>query len=180
VCNRKQEDLKMRPTDNEQPRMLGSELIIPVLAVAFTLYFFSTIWNSPWTAQVSAFLVGGVLLTVCTLLLLRFAFLYKKGRAILSLGYLFSRDDISSGRVGLIISTVAYCALIDRLGFTLTTFLFLSISMLILSKGNRPALICVSSAIISLCGWAVFILAFDTRFPRGWYETTMKAVLSNG
>ncbi len=170
----------MRPTDNEPPRMLGSELIIPVLAVAFTLYFFSTIWNSPWTAKVSAFMVGGILLTVCTLFFLRFALMYKKGRALLSLGYLFSREDISSGRVGLVISTVAYCALIDRLGFTLTTFLFLSTSMLILSKGNRPMLICVSSAIISLCGWAVFIWAFDTRFPRGWFETTMKAVLSNG
>lgn len=170
----------MRPTDNETPRMLGSELIIPVLAVAFTLYFFSTIWNSPWTAQVSAFLVGGVLLTVCSLLFLRFVFLYRKGRALLSFGYLFSRDDISSGRVGLIVSTVAYCALIDRLGFTLTTFLFLAVSMLILSKFKRPVLICTSSAIISLCGWAVFILAFDTRFPRGWFETTMKAVLSNG
>lgn len=170
----------MRPTNNQPPRMLAGELLIPALAVAFTLYFFSTIWNSPWTAKVSAFLVGGVLLTVCTLLFLRFAFLYKKGRALLSFGELFSREDISSGRVGLIISTVAYTALIDRLGFTLTTFLFLAISMLILSKGRRPALIGVSSAIISLCGWAVFIWAFDTRFPRGWFEVTMKAVLSNG
>lgn len=170
----------MRPANNEPPRMLASELLIPVLAVAFTLYFFSTIWNSPWTAKVSAFLVGGILLTVCAIFFLRFAIMYKKGRALLSFGYLFSRDDISSGRLGLIITTVAYCSLIDRLGFTLTTFLFLATSMLILGRFRRPALITVSSAIISLCGWAVFIWAFDTRFPRGWFETTMKAVLSNG
>lgn len=170
----------MRPSNSEPPRMLASELIIPVLAVAFTLYFFSSIWNSPWTAKVSAFMVGGILLTVCAIYFLKFAVNYRKGRALLSFGYLFSREDIASGRLGLAIATIAYCVLIDRMGFTLTTFLFLAISMLILGKGNRPVMIVLSSAVISLCGWAVFIWAFDTRFPRGWFETTMKAVLSNG
>ena len=33
---------------------------------------------------------------------------------------------------------------------------------------------------MALSGWALFILAFDTRFPRGWFEETMKAVLANG
>ena len=48
----------------DPPRQLGGELVIPVLAVVFTLYYFSSIWNSPWTAQVSAFMVGGILLLV--------------------------------------------------------------------------------------------------------------------
>ncbi len=60
------------PTDNtKQPRQLGGELVIPIIAVGFTLYFFSTIWNSPWTAQVSAFLVGGILLLVCAIFFVR-------------------------------------------------------------------------------------------------------------
>ena len=41
---------------------IGGELIIPVAAVAFTLYYFSTIFDSPWTAQVSAFFVGTILI----------------------------------------------------------------------------------------------------------------------
>ena len=56
---------------NKTRRQLGGELVIPCLAIAFTLYFFSTIWNSPWTAQVSAFAVGGVLLLVCTMFFVR-------------------------------------------------------------------------------------------------------------
>ena len=36
------------------------------------------------------------------------------------------------------------------------------------------------SAAMALGGWALFIWAFDTRFPRGWFETTMQAVLANG
>ena len=63
---------------------------------------------------------------------------------------------------------------------SLTTFLFLSLSMIILAKGKRPIFIALISALMALGGWAVFIWAFDTRFPRGWFENTMKAVLANG
>lgn len=161
-------------------RQLGGELVIPALAIAFTLYFFSTIWNSPWTARVSAFLVGGILLFVCAIFLVRVALMLRSGQGTLGFGNLFTREDIRSGRIGLFATTIGYCVLIDRLGFTLTTFLFLSISMYVLSKGRNVGFITLISAIMALAGWAVFIWAFDTRFPRGWFETTMKAVLANG
>ena len=165
---------------NKTRRQLGGELIIPGLAIAFTLYFFSTIWNSPWTAQVSAFAVGGVLLLVCTIFIFRCISWLRQGQASLGFDNLFSRNDWTSGRIGLFITTLGYCLLIERLGFTLTTFLFLTLSMLILAKGKRPIFITLISATMALGGWAVFIWAFDTRFPRGWFETTMKAVLANG
>jgi hypothetical protein len=75
---------------------------------------------------------------------------------------------------------VAYVVLIESLGFTLTTFLFLAISMLILAKGRNPVFIMAISAVMALGGWAVFIWAFDTRFPRGWFENMMRTVLANG
>ncbi|MCG6904866.1 MAG: tripartite tricarboxylate transporter TctB family protein [Rhodobacter sp.] len=170
----------MARDDSRRPRQLGGELVIPVLAVIFTLYFFATIWNSPWTAQVSAFMVGGILLLTCTIFMVRCVLWLRQGSASLGFGNLFSRDDIVTGRIGLLVCTVGYCVLIDRLGFTLTTFLFLALSMIVLSKGQRPVFITAISAVMALGGWAVFIWAFDTRFPRGWFETTMKAVLANG
>lgn len=165
---------------NKTRRQLGGELVIPCLAIAFTLYFFSTIWNSPWTAQVSAFAVGGILLLVCAIFIVRCILWVGAGQGSLGFGNLFTRDDIATGRIGLFITTFGYCLLIERLGFTLTTFLFLAISMIVLSKGRRPIFITMISALMALGGWAVFIWAFDTRFPRGWFETTMKAVLANG
>lgn len=168
-------------TQHDKPvRQLGGELVIPVLAIGFTLYFFSTIWNSPWTAQVSAFAVGGILLLVCGIFVLRCILWLRAGQGTLGFGNLFSRGDLQTGRIGLLITTVGYTVIIDRLGFTLTTFLFLSLSMIILSKGKRPLFITMISAAMAFGGWAVFIWAFDTRFPRGWFETTMKAVLANG
>lgn len=165
---------------NKTRRQLGGELVIPCLAIAFTIYFVTTIWNSPWTAQVSAFAVGGILLLVCTIFILRCVIWLRQGEASLGFGNLFTREDISSGRIGLFFTTLGYCLLIERLGFTLTTFLFLTLSMIVLSKGARPLFITAISAVMALGGWAVFIWAFDTRFPRGWFETMMQTVLANG
>lgn len=166
------------PLNNQRrPRQIGGELVIPIIAVGFTLYFFSTIWNSPWTAQVSAFLVGGILLLVCAIFFVRCAIWLRRGEGELGFRNLVTMNDIHSGRLGLLVTTVAYVLFIDQLGFTLTTFLFLAVSMLILAKGQRPMFITMVSALMALTGWAVFIWAFDTRFPRGWFETMMKAVL---
>lgn len=169
------------PSDHHKPpRQIGGELVIPILAVGFTIYFFSTIWNSPWTAQVSAFIVGGILLLVCAIFFVRAGVWLVRGEGTLGVGNLFTMDDIRTGRIGLLVTTIAYVMFIDTLGFTLMTFLFLAASMLILAKGKNAGFITMISAAMALTGWAVFIWAFDTRFPRGWFETTMKAVLANG
>ncbi|NNK78576.1 MAG: hypothetical protein HKP40_07675 [Litoreibacter sp.] len=151
--------------------------MIPVLGVLFTIYFFSTIWNSPWTAQVSTFLVGSILLFTCGLFFLRCFMLLRSGEANLGFGTLFTREDLSTGRYGLLATTVGYCVLIETFGFTLTTFAFLFLSMVILSKARRIVFTAMISAIMALGGWAVFIWAFDTRFPRGIFENFMETVL---
>lgn len=161
-------------------RHLGGELVIPVLAIVFTLYFFSTILNSPWTAQVSAFSLGALLLLFCAMFIVKTVVQLKRGQGTMSFANLFTRADVTSGRLGLFLATLGFTLLIEHLGFTLTTFLFLMASMTVLSRGRNVGRILLTSTLMSLGGWAVFILAFDTRFPRGWFETTMKAVLANG
>ncbi len=170
----------MKPERAENRRQLGGELVIPVMAIAFTLYYFSTIWNSPWTAQVSAFLVGGILLLVCAIFLVRCLVWLVNGQGSLGFSNLVNMNDIRTGRIGLLVATVGFCVLIEPLGFTLTTFLFMLVSMTVLGKARRMPLVLLIATTVSIIGWAVFILAFDTRFPRGWFETTMQAVLSNG
>ncbi len=155
-------------------------MVIPILAIVFTLYYFTTIWDSPWTAQVSAFLVGGILLLVCCIFIVHCLRWLARGEGSLGFGNLFGWDDIRTGRIGLLATTVGFCLLIEPLGFTLATFLFLFTSMVILAKGRNIPFTLGLSALIALVGWAVFIWAFDTRFPRGWFETTMKAVMANG
>ncbi len=49
--------------------------------------------------------------------------------------------------------------------------------MLLLGNGQKKGLIVSLSAILSLAGWALFIWAFDTRFPAGPFENLMKGLL---
>jgi hypothetical protein len=170
----------MQHGDEDKKRSLGGELVIPVAAIVFTLYYFSTIVDSPWTAQASAVVVGLVLIALSAAFVIRSAVAVRRGKADLGLGDLFSRADITSGRLALLVVTLGYILLIEWAGFTITTFAFLFAGMLALNRGRGPGLIAALAAIMSLGGYLLFILAFDTRFPRGPFETFMKAMLGDG
>lgn len=45
-----------------EKKSIGGELVIPIAALLFTFYYFYTIIDTPWTAQVSAFFVGTILI----------------------------------------------------------------------------------------------------------------------
>jgi hypothetical protein len=167
-------------TGNPVKKPLGGDLVIPVAALAFTLYYFSTIIDSPWTAQVGAGIIGVILIALTLIFIARTALAVRAGVADLGLGRLFSRDDITTGRLGLMAVTLLYIVFIEWGGFTLTTFAFLMSAMLILTNGRNKTLIFSLSAVISLGGYAAFIYAFDTRFPRGPFEAMMKLVLPDG
>jgi hypothetical protein len=122
-------------------RPVGGELIIPIAAVAFTLYYFTSIIDSPFEAQVNAFFVGSILLGLVAVLL-----------------------------------AIGYVAVIAWLGFTLTTFAFLSAAMLTLNDGRRPGFVLGLAAALALGGYLLFIVAFQTRFPVGPFERLMGAL----
>ena len=158
-------------------RPVGGDLIIPIAAVAFTLYYFTTIWESPWEAQVNAFFVGTILIALVAILLIRIGFALKTGEADLRLGPLIEPVGIAPKRLILLLLAIGYVAAIEWLGFTLTTFVFLAAAMLVLSSGRRPAFIFGLAAALSLGGYVLFMVAFQTRFPEGPLEWLMKSVL---
>ena len=155
---------------------VGSDLIIPVVALLFTFYYFYTIIDAPWTAQVAAFLVGSVLIVLVLVYLGRCIRLLKTGRGTLNFDTLTEPKPFIPKRLGLLILTIAYNFAVPTLGFTITTFLFLLMAMLLLSGGRKKGLIFSLSTILSLGGYLLFIVAFKTRFPAGPFETLMKGI----
>ncbi len=158
-------------------RRAGGELILPVAALAFTIYYFSTIWSSPWEAQVAAFLVGSVLILLIVILLIRTGREIVAGRADLRFADLLGDRTVYPRRLGILGLTIAYLVGIDWLGFTLTSFLFLFCSMALLEDADRtlrrlPHFTLVA-ATLSFVGWLVFIRSFDARFPRGPLESLL-------
>ena len=158
------------------PRPVGGELIIPIAAVAFTLYYFSSIIASPWEAQVNAFFVGSILLALVAILLIKTARDLIAGQADLGLGNLIEPAAVIPKRLILLLLAIGYVAVIEWLGFTLTTFAFLTAAMLILNDGRRPGFVLGLAAALALGGYVLFIVAFQTRFPAGPFERLVEAV----
>ena len=169
-------DAQGNASDSEQVSV-GSELIIPVAALLFTIYYFFTIWHAPWTAQVAAFIVGDILLLLVALILIKSYRTYKRGEGALNFDNLVYPKAFVSKRLGLLALTIAYIFIVPSLGFTITTFLFLSMAMLLLSGFRKKRLIISLAATLSIGGYLLFIVAFKTRFPAGPFETFMKGFL---
>lgn len=155
---------------DEQKRQIGGELIIPAIALIFTLYYIITILDSPWTAQVNAYMVGSVLILLVLIFLAVALRELVQGRATLGASNLFAPRAILAKRIGFIALTVMYLIALEWAGFTLTTFLFLALSMLLLGNGRRPGLYIGSSAAMAIIAYGVFIALFETRFPKGPIE----------
>ena len=90
----------------EAPPPVGGQLVIPVAAVLFTLYYFTTIIDSPWTAQVSAVLIGGILIALCLVFIARKGYQVYRRQATLALSELYNAQDLTSGRVALFAITL--------------------------------------------------------------------------
>lgn len=156
---------------------IGGELIIPVASLLFTGYYFTTIVDSPWTAQVSAFFVGSILALLSLIFIVKAAVMMRRGEADFGVRGVFNDTDIETGRHWLLLLTIAYILVVEWGGFTITTFVFLLAAMLVLDKGRRPVFIALLSAAFALGGYALFIFAFGVRFPIGPFERLMRWLL---
>jgi len=163
--------------NDKQRKPIGGELIIPLMALGFTGYYFSTIIDSPWTAQVNAVLAGSALGVAILVFLVKSARDLIEARATLGLGSLLAPTNLLPRRAAFAVLTVGYVFLIQWGGFTLTTFAFLALSMLLLGRGRRPLPSAGLAALMALVGYGLFIAAFDTRFPKGPFEWLVEAVI---
>lgn len=157
-------------------KAVGGELIIPVAGLIFTLYYFSTIIDSPWEAQVAAFFVGFILAGLILIFLAKTGLMLARGSARLDFRPLITPAGINLKRLVLFGLTLGFILVIPYLGFTLTTFVFLFSAMLLLQQPKRPWLAAGLAAGLSLAGYLLFIVAFDTRFPRGPFEELMRGI----
>ena len=163
--------------ERPRPRSIGGELIIPMLGLAFTAYYASTIIDSPWTAQVNAVIVGSALVLAILALFLRLGLEARRHGVRLSFDGLLSPLALLPKRAAFAALTLAYLILIEWGGFTLTTFAFLALSMLLLGGRRRLKASLAAAAVMALIGYLVFIVLFETRLPKGPFEQLFAAVL---
>ncbi len=160
--------------EKPERKSIGGELLLPIGAFCFTLYYFYTIIDVPRIAQVSAFFVGSILIVLLMILAVRIGKEVKAGTADLRLGRLVKPHSFIPARLALLGLTLGFIFFIEWLGFTIIVFLFLVLAMLLLSKGRNKGLIFSLAAVLSIGGYLLFIVAFNTRFPAGPFEQLME------
>ncbi|MGI9421712.1 MAG: tripartite tricarboxylate transporter TctB family protein [Hyphomicrobiaceae bacterium] len=170
----------MANTEDEQPTEraeVGSDLIIPVAAVALALYYFTTIIDSPWTAQVTAFFVGIILILLSIAHVLRAMLRLNRGDAQFSMRRILEPASLLPQRAMLFALTVGSLLVMSTAGFTLTAIVFLSSAMLLLNHGRNPVRIVVLAVSLSVVWFILFVLIFQRRFPLGWLDEQISAIV---
>ena len=171
----------MKQESSKQPRNILPDFIIPVLALGFTIYYLTTITEVPWISQASAILVGSLLTLSILAFVVRSVLRIRRREETLelrdSLHKLLGRVPTSSRRIGLLALAIGYVWIIDSLGFTLTTFIFVFAAIVLLSSlANWKRAIAVS-ATSAVVGYIVFVYFFSTRFPSGPIEDWLAGML---
>ena len=157
-------------------RSVGGEMIIPVAGIVFSLYYFSTILEAPWTAQVNAFFLGSVLIFLSLLLIAIRMRALMRGAVVFSFRELIQPVEILGKRSMLLGIGIVYVLIVDWAGFTISTFLLLLSGMLALGARGVVRLTLIAAA-ISFGGWLLFIFAFGTRLPYGPFEYLMRGLI---
>jgi hypothetical protein len=150
------------------------DLIIPGLALAFAIYYLTTITEVPWIAQASAVLVSGLLLLSIFAFAIRTAYRLKAGTEIIHFHGLIPDKNLLLKRLVLLVLMIAYVWFLEDLGFTLSTFVFLVLAVMLLSSlanWKKAVMIALAASVI---GYTVFIFVFETRFPKGPIERTIE------
>lgn len=160
-----------------EKKHIGADLVIPVAALAFTIYYISTIIGLPWTAKVSTYFIAGVLVTVIAAFSVFNVIALLRGEADLGFQRLTEPLSFLPRRAVLFALTLGYIVVVQWGGFTLTTFVFLSLAMLLLSRGDNWKFILGLSATLAFGGYLLFIYAFEVRFPAGPIEAILDPVM---
>lgn len=159
-------------------RAAGTELIIPALAVAFTLYYFWTVTELSWEAKANGIIIGGILLVLVALLLLRIGVQMARGEASLAIDF-GGWTEANRTRLALIAITLVFLLILEPLGTSISLALMLLAAMWVMGARHWPSLIGVAVT-LPLIVWASLMVFIGTRLPQGPFEHAMTALTGLG
>lgn len=162
-------DQTSRPGGKES---IGADLVIPGLGIALAVYFFITVRELPWEAKANALAIGSLLVLLVALFVTRIALKLLRGEASLAFDKLMDRPSAQWKRLWLVVSLIAFIALLPWLGFTLSLFFGMLASMLVMGVREPWPLLGTASGVALAC-YLMFIALLDSNFPRGPVEAVL-------
>lgn len=150
------------------------ELIIPVGAIGFGIYYLSTVWHLPFQAKVVGLYVASGIAFLSFILFIRFARqLVRRERSFGFAG--FFSDPVSEGRRwGVLALTFGFILLMPVLGFAVSIFLFVFSTVVIIGGTRRVLAALLTATGMTVVAFAIFILLVRVRFPTSIVDETLR------
>jgi hypothetical protein len=148
---------------------LGADLVIPLLALGFAIYFFWSIADLAWEAKANGVVIGTALIALVVVQAARIAVAVAQGRADLRTDSLWQPRDVLRKRLGMVAVTVAFILLLQALGLTLSLFSAMAAALWIMGV-RKPSLIFGIAFGVAAAAYLLFIATLDAGFPHGPIE----------
>ena len=148
---------------------LGADLAIPVLAAGFAAYFFWSIADLAWEAKANGVIIGTALVVLVAIQCVRIAIQVAKGAGDLSTEPLWQPREVLGKRIGMVLVTIAFIALLQVLGLTLALLLAMAAALVVMGV-RKPLTVLWISAAVAAAAYILFIAVLDSAFPHGLIE----------
>jgi hypothetical protein len=146
----------------------GADLIIPALALGFAAYFFYSIADLAWEAKANGVVIGGVLVTLIAIQVVRTALQVARGKAHLGVYPVLAPRDVLGKRIGLVAITVAFIATLHWLGLTLGLFAAMVAALWVM--GARGKVLAVLPLAVAAAAYLLFVALLKSDIPHGPIE----------
>ena len=146
----------------------GADLVIPALALAFAVYFFFSIADLAWEAKANGVVIGGVLVVLILIQIIRMGLHLARGAASFAFDPLLQPRDALVKRVGMVIVTIVFIATLKWLGLTLGLALALLATLWIM--GARGKTLLIIPVTVAAAAYLLFVALLQSDIPHGPIE----------
>ena len=160
---------------NDEAAPLGAVLVIPLLALAFAIYFFYSISGLVWEAKANGAIIGTILVVLIVAQLVRIVVAVARGRGNLRTDALWQPREALGKRVAMVAVTIVFIATIEWLGLTLGLLLGMLASLWAMGV-RRPLVLIGISVAVAASAYVLFIATLDSAFPHGPIENLIAAL----
>lgn len=153
----------------ERKPALGAELVLPVMALGFTLYFLYSVSGLEWEAKANGVTIGTALLVLLAVQAVRLGLAASRRELDVGVGPLIRPREALPKRLGMLAVTIVFVAAVPWLGLALGLFGALAAGLVVMGVRSAKVVVAVAFS-ISLAASLLFTVALDSSLPKGPVE----------
>ena len=155
----------------------GADLVIPLLALGFAIYFFFSIHDLAWEAKANGVIIGSALVVLVAIQLVRIGLDVARGAGNLRADLLWQPRDVLVKRLALVAITIVFIATLKWLGLTLGLLAGMLAALWMMGV-RRPRVLLGVAFTVAASAYLLFMVLLETRFPRGPLERLLSSLFA--